>query len=123
MISTNSPSPRLHNEFVELWEKITDDISEEDKLNHSYQEKLRVLGQYAAINHQEEKKFQKGSLPSDREKEILRLIKSGKDTRAIANTLNISTHTVDKHRKNMLERTDAKDTSCLIQICAAGNLI
>jgi DNA-binding CsgD family transcriptional regulator len=73
--------------------------------------------------HQEERKFKSGSILTDREAEVLLLIKAGMDTKQIAEALNISTHTIDKHRKNMLERTGAKDTSCLIQICDAGRII
>jgi DNA-binding CsgD family transcriptional regulator len=73
--------------------------------------------------HQDEKKFIKGSIISDREREILVLIKNGFDTKTISDKLFISPHTVDKHRKNMLERTGAKDTSSLIQICEMGKII
>jgi DNA-binding CsgD family transcriptional regulator len=73
--------------------------------------------------HQNEKKFKKGSLLSDREREILLYIKAGHETKAIANLLNISPHTVDKHRKNMLESTGAKDISTLIFLCEIGKII
>jgi DNA-binding CsgD family transcriptional regulator len=73
--------------------------------------------------HQNEKKFQKGSILSDREREVLLLIKAGNETKAIADMLFISPHTVDKHRKNMLERTGAKDISTLIHLCEAGKVL
>lgn len=73
--------------------------------------------------HQNEKKFQKGSILSVREGEILGMIKSGKDTKAIAEQLHISPHTVDKHRKNMIEFTGAKDMSSLLQLCEIGKII
>lgn len=73
--------------------------------------------------HQEYRKFEKGSILSDREIEILLLVKKGLDTRSIAEKLDISTHTVDKHRKNMLERTGAKDTTMLLQICEMGKIV
>lgn len=41
---------------------------------------------------------------SPRELEIIRLIKKGKTTKAIAEHLNISTFTVDTHRKNILKK-------------------
>ncbi len=75
------------------------------------------------VFHKEDKKFSKGSILSDRETEILLHIRDKKETKAIAEMLNISPHTVDKHRKNMLERTGAKDISTLIQICEIGNLL
>ena len=73
--------------------------------------------------HQEDRKFQKGSILSEREREILLLIKKGFETKAIAEQLELSTHTVDKHRKNMLERTGAKDTAMLLQICEMGKIL
>ena len=60
---------------------------------------------------------------SDREREILLLVREGKETKTIAEQLFISPHTVDKHRKNMLEYTGAKDISTLLQICEAGKII
>jgi DNA-binding CsgD family transcriptional regulator len=73
--------------------------------------------------HEDEKKFQKGGILSEREREILGLVKTGHETKQIAEQLDISVHTVDKHRKNMLERTGAKDTTCLIQILEAGKIL
>jgi|GEM_PF-3727335 len=73
--------------------------------------------------HQDQKKFIKGSILSDREREILLLIREGNETKQIAHKLSISPHTVDKHRKNMLESTGAKDISTLIQLCEMGKII
>jgi DNA-binding CsgD family transcriptional regulator len=75
------------------------------------------------IFHQNDKKFNKGSILSDREREILLEIRDKLETKQIAEKLNISPHTVDKHRKNMIERTGAKDISTLIQICEIGNIL
>jgi DNA-binding CsgD family transcriptional regulator len=72
--------------------------------------------------HDTEKKFIKGGIISDRELEVLALVKNGFDTKAIADKLFISPHTVDKHRKNMIERTGAKDTSSLLQICEMAKI-
>ncbi|TDB59125.1 response regulator transcription factor [Arundinibacter roseus] len=73
--------------------------------------------------HEEYRKFEKGSILSDREIEILLLIKKGLETKSIAEKLDLSTHTIDKHRKNMLERTGAKDTTMLLQICEMGKIV
>jgi DNA-binding CsgD family transcriptional regulator len=73
--------------------------------------------------HQNEKKFEKGSIISEREREILLLIRNGQDTKQIAENLAISPHTVDKHRKNMIERTGAKDISSLLNICEMGKIL
>lgn len=54
---------------------------------------------------------------SPREKEVLNLIAIGMDSKEIAERLFISLETVKTHRKNMINRLHAKDTSSLIQIC------
>ena len=41
---------------------------------------------------------------SEREKEVLNLIKSGKSSKMIADVLNISINTVNRHRQNILEK-------------------
>jgi len=41
---------------------------------------------------------------TDREKEILRLIRDGKPSKQIADMLGISIHTVNRHRQNILEK-------------------
>lgn len=52
---------------------------------------------------------------SDRELEIFRMIGEGKTTSAIANTLFVSTHTVDTHRENIKRKLDAKNAGELIR--------
>ena len=49
-----------------------------------------------------------------REKEILLKIKEGSSSLSIAEELNCSRHTVDKHRRNMLQKTRCKNTLELI---------
>lgn len=51
-----------------------------------------------------------------REREILQLICSGKQTRAIAATLGISPKTVEFHRTNLLHKTEAATMAHLVQI-------
>jgi DNA-binding CsgD family transcriptional regulator len=60
---------------------------------------------------------------SERELEILRLIADGKDSKDVAETLFLSVHTIDKHRKNMIARLGVRDTSGLLEICRMCNLI
>jgi DNA-binding CsgD family transcriptional regulator len=80
-------------------------------------------GQERYHYHQSSKKHKPGSILSEREMEILTLIQKGLETKAIAEQLDLSVHTIDKHRKNMLEYTGAKDTSMLIQICKVAKII
>lgn len=60
---------------------------------------------------------------SEREKEILNLFAQGKESKEIADLLFLSSHTVDNHRRNMISKTGARDTTSLIQICRMGGVI
>lgn len=62
-------------------------------------------------------------LLSNREIDVLKLIIENKDSTTIANQLHISVETVKKHRKNMIARAGAKDTTALIYICQQANVI
>jgi DNA-binding CsgD family transcriptional regulator len=64
-----------------------------------------------------DKKSIEADILSDREKEVLRLLAKGKESKEIGALLSISSHTVDNHRRNMLSRTGVRDTTGLIQIC------
>ncbi len=52
---------------------------------------------------------------SKREKEILNLICLEKNTREIASSLFISTHTVETHRANLLSKVGARNTAGLVK--------
>lgn len=51
---------------------------------------------------------------SNREKEILNLLCEGMASKSIADKLNISTNTVDTHRRNLLKKTKFKNTNELV---------
>lgn len=55
-----------------------------------------------------------GSIFSDREFEILRLIKAGKSSDQIGEHLFLSPHTIDTHRRNILKKTKKATVSELI---------
>jgi DNA-binding CsgD family transcriptional regulator len=52
---------------------------------------------------------------SKREKEVLMLIAEGFSSKQIANKLYISSHTAIKHRKNLIEKFNVKNTAQLIR--------
>ena len=54
---------------------------------------------------------------SDREKDVLRLIAQGRESKDIGKALFISLFTVENHRRNMLKRTGVRDTTALVQLC------
>lgn len=60
---------------------------------------------------------------TEREVEILRLISKGKSNTEIADSLFITVHTVKTHRRNMLRRLNASNTSQLLKIGFENNLL
>lgn len=51
---------------------------------------------------------------SPREKEILRSLASGKSTKEIADALNLSSHTIDTHRKSLLAKSGCNNVGHLV---------
>jgi DNA-binding CsgD family transcriptional regulator len=70
-----------------------------------------------------DKKDIRNDIISEREKDVLRLIAQGMESKEIAQTLLISNNTVDNHRRNMIARTGARDTTALTQICQMCGII
>jgi len=60
---------------------------------------------------------------SEREKEVLSLICEGNSNNEIAEELNISVYTADQHRRNILLKTDAKNTAQLVMIAFKEGLV
>jgi DNA-binding CsgD family transcriptional regulator len=60
---------------------------------------------------------------SSREKQVLRLMALGNNTRQIAQELSISTFTVDTHRKNMKRKLKARNTAELITTAFTRKII
>lgn len=58
-----------------------------------------------------------------REKEILSLISEGKNTKDISQELFISLHTVETHRRNLLEKLDVRNTAEMVKVAMMNNLI
>ncbi len=73
--------------------------------------------------HSEDDRTVEQEIISEREKEVLKYIKQGLDTKAIATVLNISPNTVDNHRRNSLSRTGSRDTTALIHLCKMMGII
>jgi len=60
---------------------------------------------------------------SQRELEILEHICKGMSNQEIAKELNISKRTVDKHRSNILSKTDTKNTASLVMFAVEHRLV
>lgn len=60
---------------------------------------------------------------SDREKEVLKHICLGYSNQEIADELDLSSHTIDAHRKKLLNKIGAKNTASMIMISIKEGLI
>ena len=60
---------------------------------------------------------------TNREKEILKLLVEGKSSKEIADELDISSTTVDTHRKNMLKKLSFNKVSELVSYAYRNNLV
>jgi len=65
----------------------------------------------------------KSDLLTEREKEVLNLISEGLSNQEMADSLNLSKRTVDKHRENILSKTHTKNTAELIMYAIKHKLI
>lgn len=70
-----------------------------------------------------EKKDKPTDILTDREKEIVRLLAQGKESKEIGSLLFVSPHTVDNHRRNMIAKIGVRDTTGLVQICRMVGII
>ena len=52
---------------------------------------------------------------TQKERTVLSLVSSGLTSKQIADQLNISRHTVESHRKNLLKKCAAKNSAELVQ--------
>lgn len=60
---------------------------------------------------------------SEREKEILRLIREGKASKTIADILEISVHTVNRHRQNIIEKLSVSNSIEAINAATSMGLL
>jgi DNA-binding NarL/FixJ family response regulator len=65
----------------------------------------------------------KDELFSQRERAVLQLLSKGKSSREIADELFIAERTVESHRRNMVEKSDVKNTAELIAYAASRGLL
>ena len=91
-----------------VWEFL-DTLPEEEKLAYKYIYELRVLekGKYIRMIYQTRLlaiESATDALLTPREREILALAKEGMFSKEISEKLNISIHTVNRHRQNILEK-------------------
>ncbi|HSC53019.1 MAG TPA: helix-turn-helix transcriptional regulator [Phnomibacter sp.] len=75
------------------------------------------------VQHCEDVSIHDSDIISHRELEILKLVYDGASSKDIANELFLSVNTVDNHRRNMLKKSGAVDTSSLIHLCKLCQII
>ena len=78
---------------------------------------------YLAKNFYKKPKRRLSVALSDREKEVLALICLGHSNQEIAETIELSIHTVDTHRRNLLSKTGARNTASLVMIALRDELV
>jgi DNA-binding CsgD family transcriptional regulator len=80
-------------------------------------------GKTCSVYDFEERSFKGAELPSEREKDVLRLMAKGYSSKLIAAQLNLSYHTVVTHRHNMLTKTHCKNAGELVQFALSSGVI
>lgn len=73
-------------------------------------------GEFVTTFSSKEQVLKKQDIFTNRELDVLKLLMKGYESKQIGEKLFISSNTVDNHRKNMIRKVDARDTTALIQI-------
>ena len=85
---------------------------------------LRYTSDYKKMTYVHQKgKKEFNELVSDSELKILRLLAEKKSTAEIADELFLSKLTIETHRKNMLKRVGAVNSTALVHLCKMANII
>lgn len=100
------PEPTVYGLFV------TTDISWFGPLKNGYNFYVGTDPSYFRVPDKE--LITTGCFFSDREYEVLNLIRQGYDSKTIGEKLFLSTHTVDTHRRNIIKKSGQNSTSELI---------
>ena len=92
--------------------KIHTNIDWHKKIKHGYH--YYTGDDLSYLRYPDDEMLMKGNIFSDREFEIIRLIESGLSSEEIAEKLFLSVHTVNTHRRNMLDKSGKASMSDLI---------
>jgi len=76
---------------------------------------------YCYVHNPGKKEFK--DLISPSELNILQLIAENKSTKEISELLHLSTGTIDSHRKNMIARSGAVNTTALVHLCKLADIL
>ncbi len=73
-------------------------------------------GDFVTTFSSSEMQLKKQDIFSDREIDVLKMLLRGYESKQIGEKLFISSNTVDNHRKNMIRKLGARDTTALVQL-------
>ena len=104
-----------------IFNDITHLVKEDDRWWCRLQ--LKHPEQQNMLYHSENPVFTKQELLSKREMEIVNLFNEGKGLSEIADSLNLSYHTIDNHKKSILAKTGAINSTAALKILKIGNII
>lgn len=62
-------------------------------------------------------------LLTDRERQVLQLLAEGRSNKDVANLLNLSVHTVDTHRTNLMQKLDLHNTAEIVMFAMRKKII
>jgi len=62
-------------------------------------------------------------MPTDREKEVLRLVAEGKSNQAISETLKISVRTVEAHRSRVMLKLNLASVAELVRYAVRNHMV
>ncbi len=112
----------IHSDISHLSVKSTEDVS---FINigdgPSYYNLETSTGKFNPKQLQKSRSLKEVLTP--RELEIIKELAIGKSVKEIASSLNLSSHTVKTHKKNILNKVDCKNSTHLVTICLAEGLI
>jgi DNA-binding CsgD family transcriptional regulator len=100
------------------------DITHLKKENNTTLSFIGLEGESSIRDYAQSKDFATAKYKlTNKETEILHLLAAGKTSYEVADTLFISKHTVDTHRKNMLKRTKSRSMVELTMMCMKDGTI
>ena len=84
---------------------------------------ILIYKQAVGLNKNNDKANKINSDITDREIEVIALIVEGLTNAEIANKLHLSTRTIDAHRRNILSKTNCKNTAALVKYAIENKLV
>ena len=112
----------IHSDITHLTSSSAKDVSFINiEGGESYYNIDTSKGKFDKEKLNEKKKLQ--NLLSDREIEIIKEIALGYSADEISARLNISAHTVKTHKKNILRKTNSRNSAQLVSVCLAEGII